>query len=90
VSLSLNGARVNINWSVGAGEGIDNLLFIFAEELFSIFNEANEDDDGGSRQSDEEHPGKEMNGKNGELHRHDCSSFHHEFAVFMCEIRRGP
>jgi hypothetical protein len=37
--------------------GHRNSFFIFAEELFSILNEADEDDDGGTYQTDEEHPG---------------------------------
>jgi hypothetical protein len=64
---------------------IGSLLFILAEEFSSVLNEADEDDDGGSRKAYEEHPCEQSNGKNGELHRTDCSLIRPEFAVFISE-----
>jgi hypothetical protein len=53
----------------------DNLFFIFAEQLFAVLYEADEDDDGRSREADEKDPRKQSHRKFGDKHRTDCTAF---------------
>ena len=53
----------------------DGLLFVLAEELFPILNEADENHHGRPRKAGKEHHFKQPHGKDGESHEHDCSLF---------------
>ena len=57
----------------GHGAVRDELLFVLAEELFPVLDEANGDHNSRPRKADEEHYLKQPHGKNGKSHTHDCS-----------------
>jgi hypothetical protein len=47
----------------GRQQAVGKSLFVFTEELFSVFNEADDDHDGGARETDEKRDLKQMHPK---------------------------
>jgi hypothetical protein len=57
---------------VGGIQGFPRRLLILSEELLGVFNEADDDDDGGAGHADKEHDFEDVHGEDSENHETHC------------------